>query len=78
MTIKAADYDEQKQTSKDRWAHLATDQSDDQLDIRRGKGAVDSLFQAPADMGTHVVVQSSWEYESSGLKKYVINFYSFL
>lgn len=70
MTIKASDYDEQKQTSKDRWAHLATDQSDDQLDIRRGKGAVDTLFQAPDGMGTHDVVQSSWEYESSGLKKY--------
>ncbi|CAO2817116.1 unnamed protein product [Amaranthus hypochondriacus] len=73
MTIKAADYNEEKQTSTDRWAHLATDQSDDQLDIRRGKGAVDSLFQAAENMGTHVVVQSSWEYESSGLKKYTMD-----
>ena len=62
MTIRAADYDEDKQSNKDRWGHLATDISDDQLDIRRGKGAVDSLFQAPMDSGTHNPVMSSFEY----------------
>ncbi|MCU4190276.1 hypothetical protein M9Q43_14015, partial [Flavobacterium sp. HXWNR29] len=70
MTIRAADYDEGKQTNKDRWGGLAEDISDDQLDIRRGKGMVDSLFQAPMDTGTHVPVQSTFEYESLGIRKY--------
>lgn len=73
MTIRAADYDEKKQTKKDRWGQLATDVSDDQLDIRRGKGTVDSLFQAPIDAGTHNPVMSSFEYESLGLRKYDID-----
>nr|P10871.2 RecName: Full=Ribulose bisphosphate carboxylase/oxygenase activase, chloroplastic; Short=RA; Short=RuBisCO activase; Flags: Precursor [Spinacia oleracea]AAD13840.1 ribulosebisphosphate carboxylase/oxygenase activase [Spinacia oleracea] len=70
MTVKAAE-NEEKNT--DKWAHLAKDFSDDQLDIRRGKGMVDSLFQAPADAGTHVPIQSSFEYESQGLRKYDID-----
>lgn len=69
MTVKAADYSEEKQTKKDKWAGLAEDISDDQLDIRRGKGMVDTLFQAPMDAGTHVPVQSTFEYESQGLRK---------
>ncbi|XP_010691068.1 ribulose bisphosphate carboxylase/oxygenase activase, chloroplastic isoform X1 [Beta vulgaris subsp. vulgaris] len=73
MTVKAADYSEEKQTKKDKWAGLAEDISDDQLDIRRGKGMVDTLFQAPMDAGTHVPVQSTFEYESQGLRKYNID-----
>ncbi|URD83394.1 Ribulose bisphosphate carboxylase oxygenase activase [Musa troglodytarum] len=40
--VLAADLDESKQTSKDRWSGLAYDVSDDQQDITRGKGLVDS------------------------------------
>ncbi|WCJ19659.1 Ribulose bisphosphate carboxylase/oxygenase activase chloroplastic [Euphorbia peplus] len=65
-----AEYDEEKQTDKDRWAGLATDMSDDQQDITRGKGMVDSLFQAPQDAGTHYAVMSSYEYMSTGLRQY--------
>ncbi|EAY81919.1 hypothetical protein OsI_37097 [Oryza sativa Indica Group] len=45
--------DEEKQTEQDRWKGLAYDISDDQQDITRGKGLVDSLFQAPMGDGTH-------------------------
>ncbi|KAJ0088152.1 hypothetical protein Patl1_31824 [Pistacia atlantica] len=48
-----SEYDEEKQTDKDRWGGLAYDTSDDQQDITRGKGMVDSLFQAPMGTGTH-------------------------
>ncbi|KAF5729609.1 ribulose bisphosphate carboxylase/oxygenase activase chloroplastic isoform X1 [Tripterygium wilfordii] len=65
-----AEYDEQKQTPKDRWAGLVTDQSDDQQDITRGKGMVDSLFQAPQNSGTHYAVMSSYEYLSTGLRQF--------
>nr|ANB66371.1 Rubisco activase [Phalaenopsis hybrid cultivar] len=68
--VMAADLDESKQTKKDRWAGLAYDQSDDQQDITRGKGAVDSLFQAPMGDGTHVAVMNSYEYISQGLRRY--------
>ncbi|RWV91615.1 hypothetical protein GW17_00046093, partial [Ensete ventricosum] len=51
--VLAADLDESKQTDKDRWSGLAYDQSDDQQDITRGKGFVDTLFQAPMGDGTH-------------------------
>ncbi|KAJ4835284.1 AFG3 protein [Turnera subulata] len=64
----AAEYDEQKQTSKDRWGGLAFDTSDDQQDITRGKGMVDALFQAPLGAGTHDPVLSSYEYLSQGLR----------
>ncbi|KAL6967579.1 hypothetical protein U1Q18_033386 [Sarracenia purpurea var. burkii] len=62
--------DEGKQTDKDRWRGLAFDTSDDQQDIVRGKGMVDSLFQAPQDAGTHYAVMNSYEYISTGLRQY--------
>ncbi|KAK1299207.1 hypothetical protein QJS10_CPB14g01626 [Acorus calamus] len=68
--VYAADLDEAKQTEKDRWQGLAYDVSDDQQDITRGKGVVDSLFQAPTGAGTHDAVLSSYEYISQGLRQY--------
>lgn len=65
----AAEYDESKQTSKDRWGGLAFDTSDDQQDITRGKGMVDTLFQAPMGSGTHYAVMSSYDYISTGLRQ---------
>ncbi|PWA91655.1 ribulose bisphosphate carboxylase/oxygenase activase 2 protein [Artemisia annua] len=62
--------EETQQTDKDRWKGLAYDISDDQQDITRGKGMVDSLFQAPQDVGTHFAVMSSYEYISTGLRTY--------
>lgn len=67
--VMAADLDETKQTDKDRWAGLAYDISDDQQDITRGKGLVDTLFQAPMGDGTHIPVMSSYEYISQGLRQ---------
>lgn len=64
--------DEKKQTDKDKWKGLAYDTSDDQQDITRGKGMVDSLFQAPTGTGTHHAVLSSYEYLSTGLRQWVI------
>ncbi|KAF3443477.1 hypothetical protein FNV43_RR13159 [Rhamnella rubrinervis] len=64
----AAEYDEEKQTGKDRWGGLAYDTSDDQQDITRGKGMVDTLFQAPMQSRTHYAVMSSYEYISTGLR----------
>lgn len=60
---------ETKQTDKDRWRGLAFDISDDQQDITRGKGMVDSLFQAPMQSGTHYAIMSSYEYISTGLRQ---------
>jgi hypothetical protein len=68
--MAAKDVDETKQTDKDRWRGLANDISDDQQDIVRGKGIVDSLFQAPMGDGTHEAVLSSYEYLSQGLRDY--------
>ncbi|XP_020233957.1 ribulose bisphosphate carboxylase/oxygenase activase, chloroplastic [Cajanus cajan] len=70
--IVAADkeIEETQQTDKDRWKGLAYDISDDQQDITRGKGMVDSLFQAPMETGTHYAIMSSYEYLSTGLKQY--------
>lgn len=65
-----AEVDEEKQTSKDKWKGLAFDESDDQQDITRGKGMVDSLFQAPMESGTHYAVMSSYDYISTGLRQY--------
>lgn len=65
----SAEYDEEKQTSKDRWGGLAFDTSDDQQDITRGKGMVDTLFQAPMGSGTHYAVMSSYDYISTGLRQ---------
>lgn len=67
--VVAAEVDEDKQTNKDRWRGLAFDESDDQQDITRGKGMVDTLFQAPMDSGTHYAVLSSYEYLSTGLRQ---------
>ncbi|KAK8629668.1 hypothetical protein V6N13_078501 [Hibiscus sabdariffa] len=68
--VAAKEIDESKQTDQDRWKGLTTDISDDQQDITRGKGMVDSLFQAPINDGTHYAVMSSYEYISQGLKEY--------
>ncbi|XP_030464249.2 ribulose bisphosphate carboxylase/oxygenase activase, chloroplastic [Syzygium oleosum] len=65
-----AEVDEDQQTNKDKWRGLAFDTSDDQQDITRGKGMVDSLFQAPMGTGTHYAVMSSYEYLSTGLRQY--------
>ncbi|XP_057789020.1 ribulose bisphosphate carboxylase/oxygenase activase 2, chloroplastic [Salvia miltiorrhiza] len=70
LRVVAQDVDEKKQTSGDRWKGLVEDVSDDQQDITRGKGLVDSLFQAPTGMGTHDAVLSSYEYISQGLREY--------
>jgi len=75
--IVAADkeIEETQQTEGDRWRGLAYDVSDDQQDITRGKGLVDSLFQAPMDAGTHYAVMSSHEYLSAGLRQSVYSFF---
>uniref|UniRef100_A0A0D9XVS3 Ribulose bisphosphate carboxylase/oxygenase activase, chloroplastic n=1 Tax=Leersia perrieri TaxID=77586 RepID=A0A0D9XVS3_9ORYZ len=68
--VMAKELDESKQTDEDRWKGLVEDISDDQQDITRGKGLVDSLFQAPSGDGTHEAVLSSYEYLSQGLRTY--------
>ena len=67
-----AEYDEEKQTEKDKWRGLAFDTSDDQQDIARVKGLADPLFQAPMGTGTHNAIMSSYEYISAGLRQYVL------
>ncbi|XP_010532343.1 PREDICTED: ribulose bisphosphate carboxylase/oxygenase activase, chloroplastic-like [Tarenaya hassleriana] len=69
-SFKIVAVEEGKQTDGDRWKGLVTDISDDQQDITRGKGMVDSLFQAPMGTGTHHPVLSSYEYISQGLRQY--------
>ncbi|KAH7292864.1 hypothetical protein KP509_28G001900 [Ceratopteris richardii] len=66
LVVRAEDADETKQTKRDRWAGLAYDTSDDQQDITRGKGMVDSVFQGAVGMGTQHAVMSSYEYISRG------------
>ncbi|KAL1829084.1 hypothetical protein ACET3Z_007496 [Daucus carota] len=67
----AAEIDEGKAKPKvDKWGGLAYDISDDQQDITRGKGLVDSLFQAPSGAGTHDAIMSSYEYLSTAQKIY--------
>ncbi|CAL0308937.1 unnamed protein product [Lupinus luteus] len=68
--VAVEEIDPKKQTDQDRWRGLAYDVSDDQQDITRGKGMVDSLFQAPQDAGTHYAVMNSYEYISTGLRQY--------
>nr|AHL24664.1 ribulose-1,5-bisphosphate carboxylase/oxygenase activase small isoform [Pinus massoniana] len=68
-----AEIDESKQTEKDRWKGLAYDESDDQQDIRRGKGKVDSLFQAPMGSGTHNAIMSSYDYISTAQRTYSLD-----
>ncbi|XP_041992589.1 ribulose bisphosphate carboxylase/oxygenase activase 1, chloroplastic-like isoform X2 [Salvia splendens] len=70
LRVVGQEIDEQKQTDGDRWKGLVEDASDDQQDITRGKGLVDTLFQAPTGMGTHDAVLSSYEYISQGLREY--------
>ncbi|MCD9645998.1 hypothetical protein HAX54_035491 [Datura stramonium] len=70
IVAQEQEIDEKKQTDQDRWKGLVTDMSDDQQDITRGKGMVDSLFQAPVGTGTHHAVLSSYEYISQGLRQY--------
>ncbi|XP_010543271.1 PREDICTED: ribulose bisphosphate carboxylase/oxygenase activase, chloroplastic-like [Tarenaya hassleriana] len=65
--------DEEKQTSKDRWQGLVFDTSDDQQDITRGYGKVDTLFQAPLGTGTHYAVMSSYDYFSQGLRQFAMD-----
>lgn len=72
------EYEEQKQTSKDRWGGLAFDTSDDQQDITRGKGMVDTLFQAHMNSGTHYAVLSSYDYLSVGHRQLVYQTSPFL
>ncbi|GLT89065.1 hypothetical protein SLE2022_070670 [Rubroshorea leprosula] len=70
VSAESAEIDESQQTDKDKWKGLAYDVSDDQQDITRGKGMVDTLFQAPMGDGTHYAVMSSYEYMSQGLRTY--------
>ncbi|KAK7290154.1 hypothetical protein RIF29_04375 [Crotalaria pallida] len=66
--VAVEEIDPKKQTDQDRWKGLAYDISDDQQDITRGKGMVDSLFQNEVNSGTHYAVLSSYEYISTGIK----------
>lgn len=50
----------------DKWSGLGTDKSDDQQDIARGLGMVDSVFQGPQGAGTHKAVLTSYDYISQG------------
>ncbi|XP_050386445.1 ribulose bisphosphate carboxylase/oxygenase activase, chloroplastic isoform X2 [Argentina anserina] len=70
IVAEAQEIDEETQTNKDKWKGLAYDISDDQQDITRGKGMVDSLFQAPMGDGTHLAIMSSYDYVSTGLRTY--------
>ncbi|XP_004294660.1 PREDICTED: ribulose bisphosphate carboxylase/oxygenase activase 2, chloroplastic-like isoform 2 [Fragaria vesca subsp. vesca] len=65
-----AEIDETKQSKTDKWKGLAYDISDDQQDITRGKGMVDTVFQAPSGTGTHNPIMSSYDYVSTGLRTY--------
>lgn len=55
--------------TKDRWAGLSYDISDDQQDITRGKGMVDSAFQGGWGQGTQVAVMTTYDYISQGQRK---------
>ncbi|KAK4377650.1 hypothetical protein RND71_003946 [Anisodus tanguticus] len=70
IVAQEQEIDEKKQTDGDRWKGLVMDASDDQQDIARGKGMVDSLFQAPTGQGTHHAIMNSYEYLSQGLRQY--------
>ncbi|XP_024521390.1 uncharacterized protein LOC9655422 isoform X2 [Selaginella moellendorffii] len=62
--------DESSQSKTDRWQGLGTDTSDDQQDITRGKGMVDSLYQGPQGGGTQTAVMSSLEYLNTAQRVY--------
>jgi hypothetical protein len=54
-----------------RWKGMDEDISDDQQDITRGRGMVDSKFQGAAGLGgTHNATMSSTDYLSAGMKTY--------
>ncbi|KAH9328463.1 hypothetical protein KI387_000571, partial [Taxus chinensis] len=61
---------EQNERKNDRWGGLAYDTSDDQQDITRGKGMVDSVFQGAVGMGTQTAVMSTYDYISSAQRVY--------
>ncbi|KAF6137847.1 hypothetical protein GIB67_040555 [Kingdonia uniflora] len=69
-SFRIAAEEEKKKPKTDKWKGLAYDISDDQQDITRGKGLVDSLFQAPSGAGTHDAIMSSYDYISTGLRTY--------
>ncbi len=52
-------------SGEDRWKGLGYDISDDQQDIQRGKGMVDSLFQGATGVGTQTAIMSSYDYIST-------------
>ncbi|KAJ7539862.1 hypothetical protein O6H91_11G112600 [Diphasiastrum complanatum] len=54
----------------DRWKGLGYDISDDQQDITRGKGMVDSLFQGPQGAGTQHAIMSTYDYISTGQRTF--------
>ncbi|KAF6151386.1 hypothetical protein GIB67_012246 [Kingdonia uniflora] len=68
-----AEVEETKKPKQDKWKGLAYDISDDQQDITRGKGLVDTLFQAPSGAGTHDAIMSSYDYISTGLRQYSLD-----
>jgi hypothetical protein len=71
MNVRAMAAESDEKKNSDKWSGLAYDDSDDQQDITRGKGLVDSLFQAPMGDGTHIAVLQSHEYVSQGLRQSV-------
>jgi hypothetical protein len=75
MNVKAMAAEPDDKKNSDKWSGLAFDDSDDQQDITRGKGLVDSLFQAPMGDGTHIAVLQSYEYVSQGLRQSVLAIY---
>jgi hypothetical protein len=56
---------EAAKSGEDRWKGLGYDISDDQQDIQRGKGMVDSLFQGATGVGTQTAIMSSYDYIST-------------
>ncbi|KAL2635889.1 hypothetical protein R1flu_007368 [Riccia fluitans] len=65
--------EEEKPKKVDRWAGLGYDISDDQQDIQRGKGLVDSVFQGAVGLGTQVAIMSSWDYVSQGQRTFIFD-----
>ncbi|KAH9554594.1 hypothetical protein CY35_08G071300 [Sphagnum magellanicum] len=57
-------------SGEDRWKGLGYDISDDQQDIQRGKGMVDSLFQGATGVGTQTAIMSSYDYISTAQRTY--------
>ena len=60
----------QTTNQRGRWRGLDEDISDDQQDISRGRGMVDSKFQGGfMQDGTHNAIMSGSDYESDGIRK---------